>query len=95
MASLFNGDSVSCCQPPALWRDGCICSDEERVIRAYATGRCTVPMTPAQREHCHSEAYRAAEGALTRQELEDATDQELARALLGAWAGYCRSQGLL
>lgn len=74
---------------------GCVCTDEERILRFYSCGVITVPMTTAQRDWCIQEADHAGEGEHSRATLEPLSDKDLARTVLSAWVNYCRSQGLL
>lgn len=91
MTNVFEGISVACCMGP----HGCVCDQVERVIRAYQEGRRIIPLTAEQRAWCVREADRAGEGLYRPAELEALSDRNLARAVLYAWAEYCRSQGLL
>ncbi|HQN17709.1 MAG TPA: hypothetical protein PKV86_01155 [Syntrophobacteraceae bacterium] len=71
------------------------CGQMERALRHYSAYGYDKPMTSEEREWCIQEADRAGEGSYRREELERYNDQELATAVLRAWADYCRSQGLL
>lgn len=90
----LNWPQVLCCGPAEPPCNGaCICGPDERPLRAYAEGRVTTPMTPAQREFCLSEIDQV-EGH-SRQDHETDSDRNLAIATLGAWQDYCQDKGLL
>ena len=83
--------AVPCCQGDGA---DCVCSDNERVIRAYADGLDLPPMTTEQREWCIGEAERNGEGSYPREETERLNDKDLATAVLNAWWDYVRSNCL-
>lgn len=66
----------------------CVCSREERIIRAYAKGISHRRMTPAERAWCIHTADRAGEGRYDRIWLAGLEDQELAKVVLQAWKDY-------
>ena len=73
---------------------GCLCAPAERVLRLYAGGQqALATLTPDQREACLCELHRV-EG-YSRADYVEATDQELCRGVLYAWADFCRDKGLL
>lgn len=80
-----------CCSPD--YHGGCVCSPEERALRAYAAGGQLPPMTLDQREYCLREIDRV-EG-YRRSDVEPSNDADLARTTLDAWLDYCRDKGLL
>lgn len=85
------------CSTKCGWNGLCAgeCSPNEIALRSYEAGEAMPPMTQEQREWCIDEAARSAEGSYRREHLKDMNDQEIAHAVLGAWADYCRSQGVL
>jgi hypothetical protein len=105
-ADLFpNIECAGCLGPPhrytdhegnAVIEEHCACGPQERVLRHILAGTWPhLPLTPEQRAWMVDDADWAAEGGLTKAELEAMTDRDLASALMGAWADYARSQGLL
>ena len=72
--------------------ENCRCGPDERVLRAILAGSVTAPMTRHQRAWCIAEVARG-EGN-RRQDVEDLGDQDLARAVLGAWLDEARDKGL-
>lgn len=88
---MFENRKVACCKGPEHETE-CVCSPDERVIRAYIRGDASLPpMTAEEREWCLDEADRSGEGAYPREEAEGFTDQELAKRVLNAWNDYVRS----
>jgi hypothetical protein len=74
--------------------EGCVCGDDERVLRAYAGGMETMPpMDATQRGSCIVEAVRCHEGS-QRAAFATLSDQDLARAVLHGWVEFCRDKGL-
>lgn len=92
--------TVACCMADG-WLDadqaacGCVCSPDERLLRAYAEGRMPAdcPMPPLARAWCLDE-IRHVEGYDWTKHVKD-TDQDLARTVLAAWTDYARDKGLL
>ena len=78
---------------PCQMEGGCVCADEERVLRAYAYGLPMVAMTPEQRAACLEE-ISLVEG-YDRKDYEDVSDKDLAAGVLSAWMDYVRDLGLL
>jgi hypothetical protein len=72
----------------------CICPEQERALRAYASRFPAPPeMTADQRKWCLAE-IGSVEGWRREDNVAD-TDPVLARAVLDAWTDYCRDKGLL
>jgi hypothetical protein len=81
---------VACCLP-AGWE--CHCPPMEAALRAWATGQVKGLLNSEQRAACLSEigaieGYRA-------EDYSDASDVDLARAVLDAWTDFCRDKGML
>lgn len=85
---MFEGVEVGCCLGQL---ENCVCSDDERVLHAYADGRYTRRMSLEQRRWCIEEADSSGEGFYTREELENKPDRNLAQAVLHAWKMYVDS----
>lgn len=68
----------------------CVCSVDERVLRAYAEGRCHTPMTTRQREWCLNEAEWAGMGSYPKDEAPG-NDKDLANWVLNAWNDYTKN----
>lgn len=75
-----------------LWKNGCLCGPSERILRGYADGSVSLPMTPEQRQWCANETDRAGEGATSVEEALSLPDRQLAKHVLRMWADYVRSQ---
>lgn len=87
----FPSDIPCQCYPPSL---GCVCSNEERALRAYAHHYVPCePMNHDTRAWCLSE-IDSVEG-YNRKEYESVSDGRLAATVLSAWADYARDKGLL
>lgn len=93
--------TVTVCQCFSLaeaTRDGCVCPDIERVMRAWSRGVASMPaMTEEQRAWCLSE-IRAAGDATSQPDDDDLTswsDKDYAHSTLIAWQDYCRDKGLI
>lgn len=91
---VFDNVETGCvCGPVAAAGAACLCTHDERVLRAYSEElRDLPPMTLPQREWCISEAVWAGEGAYQRADLVDLSDADLAREVLSAWRDYVNSQ---
>ena len=86
--------SVPCCQGSDPEDGPCICSPEERVLRAYIGHYSNLPpMTGEERGWCLEEIHHV-EG-YDRADYQDASDADLARGVLHAWADSARDHGLL
>ncbi len=70
---------------------GCVCGVTERVLRAYASLRCTVPMTADQRAWCIDQVRQVEGQSASNYDM----DEELARMVLAAWLDYARDKGAL
>ena len=92
---MFEGIDVDCCKGVYLNADNpCVCSIDERVLRAYSRSDILLEtMTPEQRDWCLSE-IESVEG-YDRADYESSDDADLARGVLDAWQDYCRDKGLL
>lgn len=77
------------------YADACVCSADEKVLRAYTqpTHWHLPAMSDAQREWCETE-IRSVEGHDT-DELRGLSDADLASEVLHAWQDYCRDKGLI
>lgn len=89
---IFTGVTAPCCSGGAF--DGCPCSADERVLRAYANERDMPPMTEAQRQACIADIVRCEEGA-TADGWTVATDADLASGVLNAWRTCARDMGMV
>lgn len=90
--SVFENVNAPCCSG---WKADCICSHEERVLRAYSDGHLFEPMTQEQREWCLDEADRAGEGSYPADEARGYDDAEHASRVLMAWNDYVKSNCVL
>ena len=74
----------------------CGCGQNEIALRHYAYPETSIlpAMTAEQREWCIKEAEHAGEGSYPRNETENLSDEELAKAVLKAWWDYVRSNVL-
>lgn len=88
--TLFADIAAECCQGPTA--TGCVCSPKEQVVRMYAAGRGSRPLTPQERANLVDDADHAGEGYYSAAELAATSDQELASATLHAWGLYAQSQ---
>jgi|GEM_PF-3202727 hypothetical protein len=82
---IFNVDLPCACYDDPV---ECICTQNEKAIRHYASGTYTEPMTVEQREWCVREADWAGEGYYSEDELRSYSDKDLASAVLNAWNMY-------
>jgi len=88
------------CHPPtprpgAALPEDCVCSDQERVLRAYVGEFPDLPpMSPEQRAWCLEEI--ASMGDSTQQgDFAGLSDGYLARQVLQAWLDYARDKGVI
>lgn len=79
---------VACCIGTP---ENCVCTHDERILRAYAYSGFSEPMTPEQRKACIDEADSAGEGFYRVDELSKLDDQQLASAVIDAWNMYVNS----
>ena len=68
----------------------CICGPTERMLRRWSNDRPGPKMTPAQRAWCKDQVQGIECGDWPG---NDATDGEIARAVLDAWRTYARDKG--
>jgi hypothetical protein len=74
-------------------RSWCVCSPEEKALRAWAYHGRTEAMTAEQRAWCLGQ-IRQVEGYASADHVGD-SDAALAKVVLGAWRDYARDIGVL
>lgn len=72
---------------------GCVCTQSERVMRAYAAKHPLPKMTPQQRQWCFDQIVDPEFDLPSN--YTDSTDDVLARAVLFHWRDIARDKGLL
>lgn len=71
----------------------CLCNPEERTLRCIAAGTHGLAMQDGQRQECLRE-IGSVEG-YSKDDYAGASDRDLARGVLHAWADYCRDKGMM
>ncbi len=68
-----------------------LCDEKERFIRHYIHGPAVCQMDDYERSFCLIEANRCGEGMFNTAELDQMSDQELAKSVMTAWRAYVYS----
>jgi hypothetical protein len=89
--------SAECCQGWTGPLRPCVCDEDERVLRGWASEMGMRAMTPQQREWCVEEIEGCGDSTYQpgRIVLFAMSQKDLASAVLHAWRDYARDKGLL
>jgi hypothetical protein len=82
-------ENAPCC----YGTEGCVCTDMEQALRAWAGAAPMPPMTPEQREDC-LDVIGGVEG-FVRADFANESDETVAKGVLEAWTEYARDKGCL
>lgn len=87
--------AIPCLCRPEPAAAGCACNADERALRAWAYNGHAAPMTAEQRAWCADQVRRCGDATDQPDSFDDATDEQLARAVLCAWQDFARDKGLI
>lgn len=84
-----------CFSPKQLEDGGCVCSDDERLVRARIYGKLKAPLYVDERDRLSQDADYCFKGERLYAELIQLDDVDLCRATLDGWMSMARKHGLV